>query len=200
MAHIHKEIAVNASPEHVWEAVRDVGAVHERLARGFVAKTRLDGDVREVTFGNGAVVSERILDIDESARRVTYSIVGGRPTAHPVHPGGRRRKRQQHDRLAHGCAPRRSGRAVRRHDGPGLRRDEQYDVYFNADESESVVIERFRDSDALIQHSANLGDEFMAAVLATGTVTGELLGEPSPELKAMLGDSPPQLFTPYISL
>lgn len=76
----------------------------------------------------------------------------------------------------------------------------QYDVYFNADESESVVVERFRDSEALIQHGANLGDEFMAAVLATGSVTGELLGEPSPELRAMLGDGPPQLFSPYRSM
>lgn len=76
----------------------------------------------------------------------------------------------------------------------------QYDVYFNADESESVAIERFRDSDALIEHSRNLGDEFMAAVLATGTVTGELLGDPSPELRAMLGDGPPQLFTPYMKM
>lgn len=76
----------------------------------------------------------------------------------------------------------------------------QYDVYFNADESESIGIERFRDSDALIQHSQNLGEEFMAAVLATGTVSGELLGEPSPELKAMLGDGPPQLFLPYLSM
>lgn len=82
MAHIHKEVGVNAAPEHVWEAVRDVGAVHERLARGFVAKTRLDGDVREVTFSSGAVVSERIIDVDDSARRLTYAIVGGRPTAH----------------------------------------------------------------------------------------------------------------------
>lgn len=76
----------------------------------------------------------------------------------------------------------------------------QYDVYFNADESESVAIERFRDSEALIQHSANLGEEFMAAVLATGSVSGEPLGEPSPELKALLGDGPPQLFTPYQSM
>ena len=76
----------------------------------------------------------------------------------------------------------------------------QYDVYFNADESESIVIERFKDSDALIQHSANLGEDFMAAVLATGSVTGELLGDPSPELRAMLGEGPPQLFTPYRSL
>jgi quinol monooxygenase YgiN len=76
----------------------------------------------------------------------------------------------------------------------------QYDVYFNADESESIVIERFRDSESLIQHSANLGDDYMAAVLATGTVTGELLGDPSPELRAMLGDGPPQLFTLWQTL
>ncbi|MCC7365354.1 MAG: antibiotic biosynthesis monooxygenase [Dehalococcoidia bacterium] len=76
----------------------------------------------------------------------------------------------------------------------------QYDVFFNADETESIGIERFRDSESLIQHSQNLGDEFMAAVLATGEVTGELLGDPTPELAAMLGAGPPFLFRPYLRM
>jgi quinol monooxygenase YgiN len=77
----------------------------------------------------------------------------------------------------------------------------QYDTYFSDDHSECVVIERFRDSDALIEHAANLED-LSAAILATVTVVhGELLGEPSAELKAKLGDSEvPQVFTPYASM
>ncbi len=52
----------------------------------------------------------------------------------------------------------------------------QYDTYFNDDETECIVIERFRDSDALIQHGENLA-HLMDAITATGLVTGELLFE-----------------------
>jgi quinol monooxygenase YgiN len=75
----------------------------------------------------------------------------------------------------------------------------QYDTYFNDDQSESIVLERFRDSEALIEHAANLSD-LMEAILATGSVSGELLGEPSAELRAKLAGSPVRLFTPYQSL
>jgi quinol monooxygenase YgiN len=78
----------------------------------------------------------------------------------------------------------------------------QYDIYFNDDQSECIVLERFRDSEALIEHAANLGDDFMEAILATVSVVhGELLGEPSAELRARLaGSEVPQLFTPYQSM
>ena len=77
----------------------------------------------------------------------------------------------------------------------------QYDTYFNDDQSECVVIERYRDSEAAIEHAANLAD-VSAAVLATVSVVhGELLGEPSEELRANLADMEvPQLFTPYESM
>ena len=75
MASIRKEISIEASPEHVWEAVRDVGAVHQRLARGFVVSTQLDGDTRVVTFANGAVARELLVDLDDKARRLAYSVV-----------------------------------------------------------------------------------------------------------------------------
>src|SRR5678815_1145631 len=76
----------------------------------------------------------------------------------------------------------------------------QYDTYFNDDQSECIVIERYRDSEAAIEHAANLAD-ISAAVLATVSVVhGELLGEPSADLRAKLADSEvPQLFTPYES-
>ena len=75
----------------------------------------------------------------------------------------------------------------------------QYDIYFNDDQSEAIVLERYRDSEALIEHTAHLGD-LMKAILATGSVAGELLGEPSAELRANLADSPVRLFTPFQSM
>jgi quinol monooxygenase YgiN len=75
----------------------------------------------------------------------------------------------------------------------------QYEIYFNDDQSECIVLERYRGSEALIEHLANLGD-LGAAILATGSVSGELLGEPSAELRANPADSPVRLFTPYLSM
>jgi quinol monooxygenase YgiN len=75
----------------------------------------------------------------------------------------------------------------------------QYEIYFNDDQSECIVLERYRDSEALIEHGAHLG-ELAGAILATGSVTSACLGEPSAELRALLAGSPVQLFTPYLSL
>lgn len=81
MAHIHKEIAIDTGAEVVWEALRDWGALHERLVPGFVVDTKLDGADRIVTFANGMVVREVLVDLDDDARRLVWSIVGG-PYAH----------------------------------------------------------------------------------------------------------------------
>ena len=75
----------------------------------------------------------------------------------------------------------------------------QYEIYFNDDQSECIVLERYRDSEALIEHGVHLG-ELAGAILATGSVTSVCLGEPSAELRALLAGSPVQLFTPYLSL
>jgi phosphoenolpyruvate-protein kinase (PTS system EI component) len=82
MASIHKEIDVYAPADHVWAAIRDIGSIHTRLAQDFVVDTRLDGDSRLVTFANGAVVRERIVDIDDVSRRLAYSVVEWRATHH----------------------------------------------------------------------------------------------------------------------
>jgi hypothetical protein len=66
----------------VWDAIADVGAVHTRLAPGFVVDTRLEEGARVVTFGNGLVVRELIVDVDHTARRLVWAVVGGRPTHH----------------------------------------------------------------------------------------------------------------------
>jgi quinol monooxygenase YgiN len=75
----------------------------------------------------------------------------------------------------------------------------QYDTYFNADETECIVLERFRDSDALILHSQNMAP-FTEAIMATGTVSGELLGDVSEQLRAQMAGSPVGLFTLYQAL
>jgi hypothetical protein len=82
MASIHKEMRIDARPEDAWDAIRDVGAIHRRLAPGFVVDTKLEGDARIVTFGNGMVVRELIVDIDDAARRLVWSVVGGPMTHH----------------------------------------------------------------------------------------------------------------------
>jgi carbon monoxide dehydrogenase subunit G len=82
MASIYKEFLVNASPQLVWEAIKDVGAVHARLAQGFVTDTKLEGDTRTVTFANGFVVKEQIVSIDDEVRRFVYRAVGGRASHH----------------------------------------------------------------------------------------------------------------------
>ena len=73
----------------------------------------------------------------------------------------------------------------------------QYAVYFNADESEAMVIERYRDSQALVAHLANLGEDLVRATSATGSAHGEVLGEPSAELRANLDGAPVRVFTPF---
>ncbi len=78
MAAIHHQILINRAPEFVWDAVRDVGALHERLVPGFVSATEMLADAstptRRVTFANGAVADEVIVDNDDERRRLAWSI------------------------------------------------------------------------------------------------------------------------------
>jgi quinol monooxygenase YgiN len=75
-----------------------------------------------------------------------------------------------------------------------------YDLYLNGDQTECMVIERYRDSEAAIEHAANLGHLFPAVLATVSVVHGELLGEPSADLRANLaGSEVPVLFTPYRS-
>ena len=75
----------------------------------------------------------------------------------------------------------------------------QYDIYFSDDQSECIVLERYRDSEALIEHAVHLGD-LNEAIVATGFVSGELLGEPSAELRAKMAYGEVRLFTLYQSM
>src|SRR5260370_3519684 len=76
MATIQKELITKATPEQVWSALRDVGALHTRLAPGFVVDTRMEPDARLVTFANGMVVRERIVTVDDALRRFVWRATG----------------------------------------------------------------------------------------------------------------------------
>jgi carbon monoxide dehydrogenase subunit G len=80
MATLRKELLVGAGPERAWDAVRDVGALHTRLVPGFVVDTTLEPGARVVTFGNGLVVREPIVSVEEDRRRLVWGAAGGRTT------------------------------------------------------------------------------------------------------------------------
>jgi carbon monoxide dehydrogenase subunit G len=82
MATIHKEIEIERNKEFVWDAIRDVGAIHKRLVPGFVVDCKLEGDSRIVTFANGMVVRELIVDVDDTTCRHSWSARGGTLTHH----------------------------------------------------------------------------------------------------------------------
>jgi hypothetical protein len=75
MASIRKEVLIEASSDVVWDALRDVGALHTRLVPGFVTNTVLEPGARIVTFGNGQVVRELIVDVNEADRRLVWAVV-----------------------------------------------------------------------------------------------------------------------------
>jgi carbon monoxide dehydrogenase subunit G len=114
MACIRREISINAPPEHVWSAVRDVGALHTRLVPGFVIDTKLEDGARMVTFGNGSVARELIVDVDDDARRIAWAAVGTRMTHHNASlqlfaDNGRTRGVWIADLLPHELAPQIAG-------------------------------------------------------------------------------------------
>jgi uncharacterized protein YndB with AHSA1/START domain len=75
MASVRTEFQIAAPPEDVWAALRDFGALHQRLVPGFVTDARLEGNARVVTFFNGAVAREVLVDSDDDSRRLVYSVV-----------------------------------------------------------------------------------------------------------------------------
>jgi hypothetical protein len=82
MASIQKEFLIASSADDVWDAVRDFGAVHTRLAPGFVTNAVMDGDSRLVTFSNGTNAREILVDCDDTKRRLVYAIVSERIRQH----------------------------------------------------------------------------------------------------------------------
>jgi hypothetical protein len=82
MATVRRAIDVEVPIDVVWDAVRDFGALHERLAAGYATATRVEGDDRVVTFVNGAVFRERLISSDDDGRRLAWTIVDGPWTHH----------------------------------------------------------------------------------------------------------------------
>ena len=80
MATLHREIFIRARSTDVWDAIRDIGALHTRLVPGFVVDTKLEPSARIVTFGNGMVVREPILSVDDERRRMAWAAEGGSTT------------------------------------------------------------------------------------------------------------------------
>src|SRR5947199_6581837 len=111
MASIHKDILLDSRPDDVWAAVRDFGAVHQRLVPGFVLDSRLDGDARIVTFSNGTVARELLVDRDDERRRLVYAVVSERIKQHSAsvlvtaEADGRSRLSWTVDVLPHEIAP-----------------------------------------------------------------------------------------------
>jgi carbon monoxide dehydrogenase subunit G len=84
MASIRREVTIDASADKAWDALADIGALHTRLVPGFVTDCRLEGEgeARVVTFANGVVARELIVDVNPQDRRVSWTAVGGRLTHH----------------------------------------------------------------------------------------------------------------------
>jgi hypothetical protein len=82
MASVHREVVIARQVAAVWDALADVGALHTRLVRGFVVDCKLEPGARVVTFANGLVARELIVDVDAASRRVAWSVVGGKLTHH----------------------------------------------------------------------------------------------------------------------
>src|SRR6266702_559850 len=74
MASIHNDIPLPTPARDVWDAVRDFGALHQRLVPGFVTACTLDGDARIVTFANGSVAREVLVDCNDARQRLVYAI------------------------------------------------------------------------------------------------------------------------------
>ena len=111
MASIHKDIPIAAPTQDVWDAVRDFGALHTRLVPGFVLDTKLDGDARIVSFANGTMARELLVDCDDGQRRLVYAVISERVKQHSasvqVMPDGEARCRLLWtvDVLPHEIAP-----------------------------------------------------------------------------------------------
>ena len=109
MASLHRDIPINANPDSVWAVVRDFGAA-QKLAPGFVIESRPDGEARIVTFANGNVAREMLVDCDEARRRLVYAISNERVTHYNasvevVADGANSRLRWTVDVLPHEIVP-----------------------------------------------------------------------------------------------
>ena len=81
MASLHREIEVDVPADAAWRAVADVGAT-DKLFPGVLVACRLEDGARVVTFANGLVARELIVDVDAARRRLAYAVVGSERLTH----------------------------------------------------------------------------------------------------------------------
>jgi quinol monooxygenase YgiN len=75
----------------------------------------------------------------------------------------------------------------------------QYDWFLNGAQTECVVRETYRDSEAVLEHIANLGAS-LGAILAVCDWTFEVFGSPSPELVAAAAGLSLKVYSPFQSM
>jgi carbon monoxide dehydrogenase subunit G len=80
MASLYKSIRIHAPAAQIWDAVRDIGALHTRLVPGFVVDTQLEPGARVVTFANGMRIREPIITLDDAKQRLVWGAQGGATT------------------------------------------------------------------------------------------------------------------------
>ena len=77
MATLKKEIPVTTGATPVWHALRDFGAVHTKVAPGFLTGLEMDRGDRVLTFFNGMVARERLVTLDDENCRLVYAVIEG---------------------------------------------------------------------------------------------------------------------------
>lgn len=77
MTTLRQDIDLDIDPDAAWDALKDFGALHERLVTGFVTACESDGRERVITFVNGLTVREVLVGVDDDHRRLAYAIVDG---------------------------------------------------------------------------------------------------------------------------
>uniref|UniRef100_B0SXG2 Polyketide cyclase/dehydrase n=1 Tax=Caulobacter sp. (strain K31) TaxID=366602 RepID=B0SXG2_CAUSK len=82
MATIIKQVEIDVAPDAAWDAVRDWGAAHQRLCPSVLTDCRVEENARIVTFANGLVARELIVAVDDTARRLVWSVVGSTLLSH----------------------------------------------------------------------------------------------------------------------
>lgn len=65
MSYIYESTHIDVTPAAAWDALRDWGALHTRLAAGFVTDSVIDREDGVITSFDGSVVRERLVSCDE---------------------------------------------------------------------------------------------------------------------------------------
>lgn len=75
----------------------------------------------------------------------------------------------------------------------------QYDWFLNADGTECVLRERYRDSDAVLEHAFNLG-ELMGRFMSISDPDVEICGAPTDALLDTIAALQPRVYAAYPSI